>query len=55
MEFPTIDAYVNTACPRLSLDDASRFRKPVLTPNEALVVAGELTWEELCRRGLLEN
>jgi 2-(3-amino-3-carboxypropyl)histidine synthase len=55
MEFPTIDAYVNTACPRLSLDDASRFRKPVLTPNEALVAVGELTWEELCRKGLLEN
>jgi 2-(3-amino-3-carboxypropyl)histidine synthase len=55
MQFPTIDAYVNTACPRISFDDASRFRKPVLTVNEALVVVGELTWEELCRRGLFEN
>ncbi|MEW6505967.1 MAG: diphthamide biosynthesis enzyme Dph2 [Chloroflexota bacterium] len=53
LEFPTIDAYVNTACPRISVDDASRFRKPVLTVNEALVVVGELSWEELCRRGLL--
>jgi 2-(3-amino-3-carboxypropyl)histidine synthase len=55
MQFPTIDAYVNTACPRISFDDSSRFRKPVLTVNEALVVVGELTWEELCRRGLFEN
>lgn len=55
MEFPTIEAYVNTACPRISLDDASKFRKPVLTPNEMLVAVGELSWEELCRRGLLEN
>jgi 2-(3-amino-3-carboxypropyl)histidine synthase len=55
MEFPTIDAYVNTACPRISFDDASRFRKPVLTVNEALVVIGALSWEELCRRGLLES
>ncbi len=55
MEFPTIDAYVNTACPRISFDDASRFRKPVLTTNEALVVVGVLSWEELCRKGLLEN
>jgi 2-(3-amino-3-carboxypropyl)histidine synthase len=55
MEFPTVDAYVNTACPRVSLDDASRFKKPVLTINEALVVVGELSWEELCRRGLFEN
>jgi 2-(3-amino-3-carboxypropyl)histidine synthase len=55
MEFPSIEAYVNTACPRISLDDAARFRKPMLTPNEALTVVGRLSWEELCRKGLLEN
>jgi len=54
-EFPWVEAYVNTACPRVSLDDASRFRKPVLTVDEALVVVGDLSWEELCRRGLLEG
>jgi 2-(3-amino-3-carboxypropyl)histidine synthase len=55
MEFPTVDAFVNTACPRISLDDASRFRKPVLTVNEASVIVGELSWDELCRRGLFES
>jgi 2-(3-amino-3-carboxypropyl)histidine synthase len=55
MEFPTVEAYVNTACPRVSLDDASKFQKPVLTINEALVVIGELSWEDLCRKGLFEN
>jgi 2-(3-amino-3-carboxypropyl)histidine synthase len=55
MEFPSIDAFVNTACPRISLDDAARFRKPILTVNEALVVVGKLSWEELCRKGLLES
>jgi 2-(3-amino-3-carboxypropyl)histidine synthase len=55
MEFPTIDAFVNTACPRISLDDSVNFRKPVLTKNESLVVVGELPWEELCKKGLLEN
>ena len=55
MEFPSVDAFVNTACPRISLDDAARFRKPILTLNEALVVIGELSWEELCRKGLLES
>ena len=55
MEFPTVEAYVDTACPRISLDDASRFPKPVLTENETLVVLGELAWEELLRRGLFEN
>ncbi|HKZ93333.1 MAG TPA: diphthamide biosynthesis enzyme Dph2 [Candidatus Bathyarchaeia archaeon] len=54
-EFPTLDAYVNTACPRISLDDASRFHKPVLTVNEALVVAGEITWEQLLRKGWFED
>ncbi len=55
IEFPTVDAYVNTACPRISLDDSSKFQKPVLTMNEALVVLGELSWEDLCRKGLFEN
>ncbi len=55
MGFPTVDAYVNTACPRISLDNTSKFQKPVLTINEALVAVGELSWEELCREGLFES
>ncbi len=55
MEFPTIDAYVNTACPRISLDDASKFEKPVLTANEFKVVTGESTWENILKKGLFEN
>jgi 2-(3-amino-3-carboxypropyl)histidine synthase len=55
MEFPTVDAYVNTACPRISLDDASKFRKPVLTINEFMVVSGEFSWEDLLKKGLFEN
>jgi 2-(3-amino-3-carboxypropyl)histidine synthase len=55
IEFPTVEAYVNTACPRISLDDASKFQKPVLTINEMRVAVGELSWEELCKRGLFES
>lgn len=55
MEFPTIEAYVNTACPRVSIDDSSRYQKPMLTISEALVAIGELSWEELCKKGLLER
>ncbi|MGA9387569.1 MAG: diphthamide biosynthesis enzyme Dph2 [Candidatus Bathyarchaeia archaeon] len=55
IEFPTIEAYVNTACPRLSIEDAQRFKVPMLSKNEALVVIGEMSWEELCRKGLFEN
>jgi 2-(3-amino-3-carboxypropyl)histidine synthase len=52
MQFPGINAFVNTACPRVSLDEASKFLKPVLTSNEAFVLLGETDWEELCRKGL---
>jgi len=48
MQFPHLDAFVNTACPRISLDDTSRFPKPVLTFEEMLVMAGKMSWEELC-------
>ena len=55
MQFPSIDAFVNTACPRLSLDDAPPSGKPLLYLNEALVLLGEMTWEELLRRGWFGN
>jgi len=55
MEFPTVDAYVNTACPRISLDAPSKFLKPVLTVNEFMVVAGESSWQKLLKNGLFEN
>jgi len=55
MQFPTIDSFVNTACPRIALDDANKFQKPVLTVPEALVITGELTWEELLKKGWFED
>jgi 2-(3-amino-3-carboxypropyl)histidine synthase len=55
MEFPSVDAYVNTACPRISLDAPSKFLKPVLTVNEFMVVSGETSWENLLKKGLFEN
>jgi len=35
------DAYVNTACPRITIDDAERFHVPVLTPQEFESAIGE--------------
>jgi 2-(3-amino-3-carboxypropyl)histidine synthase len=55
MQFPSIDAFVNTACPRLSLDDTPNFLKPILSLSEALVMLEEMEWEELCRKGWFEN
>ncbi len=55
LEFPSIDAYVNTACPRVSLEATGKFVKPVLTVNEFMVVCGELSWENMLKKGLFEN
>ena len=55
LEFPSIDAYVNTACPRISLDASGKFQKPVLTVNEFMVVCGESSWENMLKKGLFEN
>lgn len=55
LQFPHIEAFVNTACPRVSIDNGTRFRKPVLTPNETLVALGEMSWEQLCKKGWFEN
>jgi len=55
MQFPGIDAFINTACPRISLDDAPNFSKPLLSLNETLVLLGEMKWEDLLRRGWFGN
>jgi 2-(3-amino-3-carboxypropyl)histidine synthase len=55
MEFPGIGAYVNTACPRISLDAPGKFKKPILTVNEFMVVCGEISWTEMIKKGLFEN
>jgi 2-(3-amino-3-carboxypropyl)histidine synthase len=42
LEGRAFDAYVNTACPRIALDDADLYSKPMLTPPEFLMALGEL-------------
>jgi len=49
--FTNIEIFVDTACPRLATDDPSRFGKPVLTPSEAMVVAGKTDWNDLIAGG----
>jgi len=50
-----VDAYVNTACPRITIDDAERFHVPVLTPQEFEIVLGDTKWENLEIDEILEN
>jgi 2-(3-amino-3-carboxypropyl)histidine synthase len=53
LDFTDIDVFVDTACPRLALDDPERFPKPIITRDEILVAVGAWTWEQLLERGLV--
>lgn len=55
MQFPMLEAYVNTACPRVGFDEAAKFHKPILTLEELAVMLGERSWEKLCSEGWFGN
>jgi 2-(3-amino-3-carboxypropyl)histidine synthase len=40
------EAAVSTACPRVALDDAAKYRIPILTPPEFEVLVEERSWEK---------
>ncbi|CAG9860787.1 unnamed protein product [Phyllotreta striolata] len=44
--FNKIDAFVQIACPRLSIDWGRAFKRPVITPYEVSVVVGDAKWRE---------
>jgi 2-(3-amino-3-carboxypropyl)histidine synthase len=46
IDFYPVDAFVNTACPRIAIDDSVKYAKPLLTPFELEVILGEKQWEE---------
>ena len=39
-----VDAYVNTACPRIAMDDSARYDRPMLTIPELEIALGEREW-----------
>ncbi|MBC7110459.1 MAG: diphthamide biosynthesis enzyme Dph2 [Archaeoglobi archaeon] len=41
------EAYVNTACPRITYDDTELHPKPLLTPDEFLVILGEKEFHKI--------
>jgi 2-(3-amino-3-carboxypropyl)histidine synthase len=41
LEGRNVEAYVNTACPRIALDDSALYPRPLLTPPEFLMAIGE--------------
>lgn len=40
------EAAISTACPRVALDDAAKYRIPILTPPEFEVLLGKREWED---------
>jgi 2-(3-amino-3-carboxypropyl)histidine synthase len=44
-DFKEIEAFVCAACPRLPIDDAARFDRPILTPFEVMVMLGKKKFE----------
>lgn len=45
--FVEAQAFVDTACPRLAVDGVSGVDRPIITVREALVVLGDLRWEDI--------
>ncbi len=41
-----VDAWVNTACPRIAIEDVLQYKQPMLTPQEFEVVLGERDWKD---------
>ena len=39
------DAYVNTGCPRIAMDDSATYPKPMLTVTEAEILLGQRDWD----------
>lgn len=53
--FTDLDAYVEVSCPRISTDDQARYRKPILNPEEVMVVLGKKSWEDYTKGMMLEE
>jgi 2-(3-amino-3-carboxypropyl)histidine synthase len=53
--FVDVDAYVEISCPRISTDDQDRYRKPILNPEEAMVVLEKKRWEDYTKGMTLEE
>ncbi len=41
-----VDAFVNTACPRIAMDDSAKYPKPMLTPPELEIALGLREWND---------
>jgi len=47
LNFSEAEAFIDLACPRIAIDGVGDLRKPLLTLQEALVMLGEVRWDEV--------
>ena len=40
-----VDTWVNTACPRIAIEDVLQYKAPMLTPHELEIALGERPWD----------
>ena len=45
--FPSIEAFIQTACPRISIDDLYTFSKPILNIEQFMILIGQKKFEEI--------
>ncbi len=48
-----IEAFIELACPRIAIDAAALFDKPILTIREFSVLCGDISWTELLEKGFV--
>jgi 2-(3-amino-3-carboxypropyl)histidine synthase len=53
MNFYNIDLFIELACPRIAIDDFTKYHKPILTFKEALVALGKKSWEDILKEGVV--
>ena len=53
INFHGIKAFVELACPRIAIEDYDKYDQSLVTFREALVVIGELKWEDLIEYGFI--
>ncbi|MEM0448613.1 MAG: diphthamide biosynthesis enzyme Dph2 [Methanomassiliicoccales archaeon] len=41
-----VDIFVSTACPRIAIDEAARFHRPIITPLELEIALGIRSWDD---------
>ncbi len=49
----TVNAFIELACPRIALDAAALFDKPILTARECAVLCGDMSWEDILEKGFV--